>query len=331
MSSVSDVMWVERHRPETLDDIVGNDELVNQLKDWAESGDLPNVFLAGPAGTGKTATAAAYAKDFYGDDWRRNFLEMNASDERGIDIVRNRIKPEAEQAPAGDYPYTIIFLDEADQLTKDSQAALRRVMEQYTDRTRFILSGNYLNQIIDPIQSRCAIFRVSPMSDPELTDLLAEIAEKEGLDCTRDALETVVDYSEGDARKAINTLQAASSGGRISTSGIDSVVGLVDPETVERIVELAMGGEVDEAQEKLQIDLLKDGVDSQTLADEFLSVLRRADMPADSKVKAIDKLAETEARILNGGRPNIQWSGFVAHLCVARHLSLEPYRREHDS
>ncbi|MFW6265549.1 MAG: AAA family ATPase, partial [Halanaeroarchaeum sp.] len=147
-------IWVEKYRPERLADVVGHEDIIDRVESYVARDDLPHLLFSGPAGTGKTATASAIAKELYGDDWRENFLELNASDERGIDVVRDRIKNFA-RASFGGYNYRIIFLDEADALTSDAQSALRRTMEQFSNNTRFILSCNYSSKIIDPIQSRC--------------------------------------------------------------------------------------------------------------------------------------------------------------------------------
>ncbi|MEF8915090.1 AAA family ATPase, partial [Natronomonas sp.] len=146
-------IWIEKYRPQTLDEVVGHESITQRLKEYIKQQDLPHLLFAGPAGVGKTTSAVAIAKEVYGDDWRENFLELNASDQRGIDVVRDRIKSFA-RASFGGYDHRIIFLDEADALTSDAQSALRRTMEQFSDNTRFILSCNYSSQIIDPIQSR---------------------------------------------------------------------------------------------------------------------------------------------------------------------------------
>ncbi|MFY4815776.1 AAA family ATPase, partial [Haloarcula sp. AONF1] len=154
-------IWIEKYRPQTLDDIHGQEEIVERLQSYIAQDDVPHLLFSGPAGVGKTTAATAIAREIYGEDnWRGNFLELNASDQRGIDVVRDRIKGFARSSFGGDF--RIVFLDESDSLTDDAQSALRRTMEQFSDNTRFILSCNYSSKIIDPIQSRCAVFRFSP-------------------------------------------------------------------------------------------------------------------------------------------------------------------------
>ena len=162
-------IWIEKYRPQSLDTVVGHDAITERLRRYVAEEDLPHLLFAGPAGTGKTSTSTAIAREIYGEDWRENFLELNASDERGIDVVRDRIKSFA-RAAFGGADHRIIFLDEADALTDDAQSALRRTMEQFSDNTRFILSCNYSSQIIDPIQSRCAVFRFSPLGDDAVAE-----------------------------------------------------------------------------------------------------------------------------------------------------------------
>lgn len=322
---IEDIYWTEAYRPDTLDNIIGNEEVVSAMQDWEETGDMPNLLFSGPSGTGKTAIATAFAKDFYGDDWRANFLELNASDERGIDVVRDRIKGFAKQAPAGPYPFKIIYLDEADNLTNDSYAALRRVMEDYAENTRFILSCNYINQILDAIQSRCVPFSVEALDREDVIRVLERVAEGEDLEYTDEALELIAEYADGDARRAINTLQASSSGGEINSDTLDKIVGVIDNSLIAEIIDLAVGSKVDEAQEKLTVDLLKNGADPRSVCDAFLKVLKRSNLPPDVKMKAIHQLGETEYRISTGCSPHIQFNSYLAHLSVIRHLSLPHY------
>src|SRR5687767_982699 len=203
-----DEIWVEKYRPTKLGEVVGHPDIVERLKAYASTKSMPHLMFAGPAGVGKTTCALALARELYGDDWTNKLLELNASDERGIGIVRGKIKEFARTASARDIAFKIIFLDEADALTADAQSALRRTMEQYPI-ARFILSCNYSSKIIEPIQSRCAVFRFRPLKPDEIKGMLRRIAKEEKLDITQDGLEAILYVSRGDLRKAVNTLQVA--------------------------------------------------------------------------------------------------------------------------
>lgn len=326
--SVSEKIWVEKYRPETLDDIVGHDEVVKRMRKFLDGEDVPHVVFSGKQGIGKTAIIQAFAKEKYGEDnWRNNILELNASDERGIDTIRDKVKNYAVQGTIGDHQYKIVFLDEADQLTKDAQAALRRIMEEHADVTRFFLSCNYLSKIIGPIQSRCAPFSISPLTDENLFRIGRRVADGEDISIDDDTLELMVNAAEGDARKLINSMQAAEYEGEIDATGVNVVAQTVDRALVEEIVDQAIEGDLDDAMRRLDVEILKEGVPTNQLCDTFLKVLKRKDLEGDVKAKCLDKLAETNWRAMRGANPHVQFHSLLADLHVARYVSLEGYER----
>lgn len=319
--TLENTLWVEKHRPESLDDVIGHDDIISRLKKYTDDTEVPHMIFAGPPGVGKTAAATAFARQTFGESWRNNFNELNASDERGIDTIRDKVKGIARSSPAGDAPYKIIFLDEADQLSKDAQPALRRIMEDYSDVTRFFLSCNYLNKIIDPLQSRCTVFRFGRLDDGATEDLIERVAKEEDLEVDPFAVDKLVREARGDARKAINSLQSSAVGGEVTEDTVKTVVGVVDDREVGEIVDLAISGELDEAMARLDSNLLKEGANLQTVADSFLRVLKRKNMPEPGRVKCIDKLAECEYRIITGANPHVQLHSLIADIHVAAHMT----------
>jgi replication factor C small subunit len=203
------LLWTEKYRPRTFDDIIGQDEIVTRIRTFIASKNMPHLLFAGPPGVGKTTTALACARELYGVNWKSNFLELNASDERGIDVVRNKVKDFARTRALSDAPFKIIYLDEADALTREAQQALRRTMENYTNTCRFILACNYSSKIIEPIQSRCAIFRFKPLSDAAVGQLIDHVTKAEGVAITPEGRKVLVELSEGDCRRVENLLQSS--------------------------------------------------------------------------------------------------------------------------
>ena len=315
-SPAKEGIWIEKYRPRSLSQIVGQEAITSRLKAYVEKKDLPHLLFSGPAGVGKTTSSVAIAQEIYGEKWKENFLELNASDERGIDVVRNRIKNFARSS-FGKYDYKIIFLDEADSLTKDAQSALRRTMEQFSHNTRFILSCNYSNRIIDPIQSRCAVFRFPPLSDEAISEKVREIAQEEGITITEGGVGAIIYVSQGDMRKAINSLQAASiTGEEVEEEGVYKTAASARPEDIHSMVEKALGGDFIEARKILEILLIEGGVSGGDIIDQIYRSVWEFQVNNENAVLMIDRIGEAEYRISEGASERIQLEALLAAISM---------------
>ncbi|UCD13106.1 MAG: replication factor C small subunit [Thermoplasmatales archaeon] len=311
-------IWIEKYRPKILDDIVGQDNIVERLKAYVATKNVPHLIFAGPAGTGKTTAALALAREVFGEEiWRRNFYELNASDERGIGIIRGKIKDFARTAPIGDTQFKIIFLDEADSLTPDAQAALRRTIEKYTHICRFILSVNYSSKIIEPIQSRCAIFRFKPIKAEDIKKYMRKIATKEKLEITTDGLETLIFIARGDLRKAINTLQVgASINKKITAELLYETSATARPEDVKALINTALSGNFMAARNQLYDLLIKYGLSGEDIVKQMHRTIFDLTIPDEEKVQLIEKTGEIEFRIVEGSNAHIQLESLLAQFVL---------------
>lgn len=307
--------WVEKYRPQTLDDVVGQKHIVGSLKKYVDQGSMPNLMFTGPAGVGKTTSALALVKAILGDYWRQNFLELNASDARGIDTVRTNIKNFCRLKPVG-APFRIIFLDEVDNMTKDAQHALRREMEMYTKTASFILSCNYSSKIIDPIQSRCAIFRFAPIKAEEIAERLKYIAESEGCDYEEEAINTIVLFGEGDMRKSVNMLQSAASTGSITEDHVYEVVTKAKPQEIKQMVDAALRGKFMESRNILRDVMILQGTSGEDMVNQiYQDVSARVmdgKMSGEVYMELIGAIADTDFRIREGANPRIQLEALLA-------------------
>ncbi len=315
--SENNTIWIEKYRPATLNDVVGQREIVERLKNYVGAQSLPHLLFTGTAGIGKTTSAVALAREFFGENWQVNFRELNASDERGIDVVRNQIKQFARTAPMGNATFKILFLDEADALTNDAQSALRRTMENYAQTCRFILSCNYSSKIIDPIQSRCAIYRFKPLDREAITEELRRIAKNEGLNISESAMDAIIYVAQGDMRKAINALQgAAIINSEISEDMIYEITSTARPDEIQELLQIILKGNFEAAENSLNELTVKRGIAPNELINQFYRTLvNDKTISRRLKVELISHLGEADFRISEGANQNIQMEALIAR-CV---------------
>lgn len=310
-------IWTEKYRPENLSEVVNQSHVVDRLKSWAKEKSIPHLIFAGPAGTGKTCCAIAVAKELFGKHWRENFQETNASDERGINVVRGRIKDFASIRPIG-AEFKIVFLDESDSLTPEAQQALRRTIERFSNVCRFILSCNYSNKLISPIKSRGAVFRFKNLSEEHVTEYLNRIVKGENISIDQDAMKAIYELSEGDMRKAVNILQAASTAGKVTKESVYTVASQAKPQDIGDMVNAALAGKFSDARSKLYDMLIKQGLAGDDIIRGIHKQIFDLDIPDERKVNLIEKVGEFEYRLNEGGTPEIQLEALLAQFMKKR-------------
>lgn len=306
-------VWIEKYRPKKFDDVLGQDIVIKGLKSYAAVKNMPHLMFSGRQGTGKTASAYCLAREMFGDMWHQNFMELNASDERGIDTVRDKIKSFAKSAPIGDEEFKIIFLDEADALTSDAQAALRRTMEKYTNVCRFILSCNYSSKVIEPIQSRCAVYKFKPISDSAVLEKIEQIAKIESLDISPKAYQAIQYVAQGDMRRAINATQAAAMiDKKIDADIIYKTSSMARPEDIEDLILLSMQGDFARAHTKLNYLVHDQGFAGTDITGQIYRHVFNIKIPDKLKIDMIDDIGEIDFRISEGANENIQLGSLIS-------------------
>ena len=315
---MANAIWTEKYRPSTFSEVEGQDEIIKRIEPLTNTLNIPHLMFAGPAGVGKSTLALVIVKELFKDTWKENYLELNASDERGINVVREKVKSFAKTKSLGNVPFKVIFLDEADALTPEAQQALRRTMENYSSSCRFILSCNYSSKIIDPIQSRCVIFRFKLLEKKDIGKVLQKISDKEGLTLNPNAIESIYEGSEGDCRRSINILQStASISPSITSDLVGTVISNTKPKEIKIVLDYALAGDFEKAREKLLDVMLTESISGQDVIKAIQKEIWNLPVEPEIKVKLTEKTGEIEFRIVEGSDPFIQLQALLASFVIA--------------
>jgi replication factor C small subunit len=310
-------IWTEKYRPKDFSEIKGQKEIIKRVKAFVEQQNIPHLLFAGPAGVGKTTLALVISKKLFGESWHQNLLELNASDERGIDVVRNKVKDFARTRAIGDVPFKIIYLDECDALTREAQQALRRTMENYTQTCRFILSANYSSKIIDPIQSRCAVFRFKPLEKKEIYTIIEKIEKDEKITVDEKAKEALFSICEGDVRKLENILQSSAViSDHITEETIYSMASVARPKEVDEVLKLALKNKFVDARNKLMDVMLNYGLSGMDIIKQIQQEILNLELDNESKMKLMDKCGEIEFRMTEGSDEFIQLEALLSQFAL---------------
>lgn len=311
-------IWTEKYRPQKFEEMVGQQEVIKRVESLVQALNIPHLMFAGPAGTGKSTLALIIVKELFGAKWKENYLELNASDERGIDVVRQKVKDFARTKAIENIPFKVIFLDEADALTKEAQQALRRTMENFTNTCRFILSCNYSSRIIDPIQSRCVVFRFKLLEKKDIKKRMELIANSENLNLSDKSFDTLYESSEGDCRRAINLLQAtAAISPDITPDMITMVSSSAKPADVKVVLDYALAGDFVGARDKLLDVMLKDSVSGTDIIKSIQKEIWNLQIEPSIKVKLTEKTGEIEFRMTEGSDEFVQLQALLASFVLA--------------
>ena len=314
---LENALWTEKYRPSDFSEIKGQKEIVKRVKAFVEQQNLPHLMFAGPAGVGKSTLAIVIAKKLFGIQWHQNFLELNASDTRGIDTIRVNVKDFARTKSIGGVPFKIIFLDEADALTREAQQALRRTMENYTQTCRFILSANYSSKIIEPIQSRCVVFRFRQLDKKDIISIIEKIAEDEKIKIDEKAKEALYEISEGDCRKLENILQSSAAiANHITEDLVHSMASIAKPKEIKEVLELALSNKFIEARNKLLDLMLSYGLAGIDIIKQIQKEILELNIDNKSKMLLIEKCGEIEFRMTEGSDEFVQLEALLSQFAL---------------
>ncbi|KAI8321720.1 P-loop containing nucleoside triphosphate hydrolase protein [Martensiomyces pterosporus] len=310
--------WVEKYRPSSLDELVSQSDIVDTLQRFIDDGRLPHLLFYGPPGTGKTTTILAIARKLYGKSMSNMVLELNASDDRGIDVIRDQIKTFASTRTVFSSGLKLVVLDEADAMTTPAQAALRRVIEKYTKNVRFCIICNYVSKIIPAVQSRCTRFRFAPLKLSDINSRLDMIVEKEGVDISDEGKSALIKLSAGDMRRVLNVLQACHAAyPRIDGGEVYACTGQPSPDDIKRVVDWMLNDDFHTASSNI-VALKRDkGLALQDIITELTPFVNNIDFPPATRIYLLEQLAEIESHMSVGATEKIQLSALVGAFKIA--------------
>ncbi|XP_031849382.1 replication factor C subunit RfC3 [Nomia melanderi] len=324
--AVMNLPWVEKYRPKKLEDLISHEEIIKTINKFIDDDQLPHLLFYGPPGTGKTSTILACARKLYTPaQFNSMVLEMNASDDRGIGIVRGQILSFASTGTMYRSGFKLIILDEADAMTNDAQNALRRIIEKYTDNVRFCIICNYLSKIIPALQSRCTKFRFGPLSESQIIPRLDNIIKEENLEVSEDGKKALVTLSGGDMRKVLNVLQSTwLAFGSVTEETVYTCVGHPLPIDIANIVNWLLNESYELCYCKIQDIKLKKGLALQDILTEVHLFVNKIKFPDPVLIDLVIKLAEIEKRVAIGCSEAVQLNALVSVFQNARDVFQTP-------
>jgi replication factor C subunit 2/4 len=308
--------WIEKYRPSKLSQIVGNKRIISNLQSISESGNLPNLILAGPPGTGKTTSVLALAHELLGENFKKAVIELNASDERGINVVRDKIKRFAQQKiPLPEGRHKIIILDEADSMTSSAQGSMRVTISDYSNTTRFVLACNDSSKIIEAIQSRCTVLRFGKLSSDDIKERIKFVLNNENAKYDEKGLQAIIDTCNGDMRYALNNSQSCIVGfGEINEENVYKIVELPRPKEIEKIYNFCLNKMFVDAINKFS-ELFNDGYSCLEIISVFNRLIQENDKIDDKvRITLLKKISEYKMNLIDGLDSDLQMSGFISEI-----------------